>query len=253
MNSNQTIALANITPKYIKDNYLTGLVLCGANGEELPDSFYETKLAVAAAKLSELTNVDVFETVRVGEAHDYYVNDYLRYGFFQLFHQPTRSVEAIRAMYGNQTNQVYPSNWVRLDMAHSQINLVPYSGSIAQVAGIADYLPFYTQGFVPGLWQIDYTSGFDPENIPLLVADAVCKLAVIDMLTVMSNLVGPIGVNSQSLSVDGLSQSRSYQLPAFKAMLGQYQGDLFGTPGSPTSGLIKQIKDNYFGIGLASL
>jgi len=56
---------------------------------------------------------------------------------------------------------------VRLTVEHSQFHLVPTSGSLAQVllGGGNGYLPFIFSGlsYLPGLWEVDYVSGFAPD------------------------------------------------------------------------------------------
>lgn len=256
-----TIALTQLTPAYVRTHYLTGLTLCGPDDEELSDDWYNEHIANAIAKVEDVTNVDILQRVNTAEKHDYYVGDYSRYAFLQLFRLPALEVSAVRAVYPTgQTIQVFPSQWVRLERVHSQIHLVPTSGSLSQViiGQGADYLPliFSGIGYLPQLWEVDYTSGFDQEAIPRMVIEAVCKTAVIEMLTQMSDLVTPIGQSSNSLSIDGMSQSKSYNQPAFKARIDKYTSDL-GMPapgGTPeVGGLLSQIRNNYVGINLASV
>jgi len=75
----------------------------------------------------------------------------------------------------------------------------------------------------------------------------------------MSDLVGPLGVASTSMGIDGMSQSMARQLPAFKARIDAYKVDL-GLPG-PTLGVdpkygggeIAQLRRNYVGLVAASV
>jgi hypothetical protein len=264
---NALVSLDDLTPQYLKDNYLTGLVFTGADNQEVPPSFFDEKLADAIARLETLTGIDVLERTVTGEVHDYHSTDYQMFAFMQLFRIPAQRVTAVRATYPTgQTVQVYPTEWVQLTVEHGQLHLVPTAGSLAQVmlgqgGGGADYLPFVFNGlsFLPGLWQVDYVSGFAPNAIPREVAAVICKLAAVEVLTVMSDLVGPLGVASSSLGVDGLSQSISRQLPAFKARLDALRVDL-GLPGPGLgvdpkygSGAIGQLRRTYIGMVLASM
>ena len=256
-----TIPLDQLTPEYVRLHYLTGLTLIGANGEELPDTWFVEHIANAIAKVEDITNVDILRRNNIKEKHDYHIGDYARYGFIQLFRIPAIEVTEIRAVYPTgQTIQVFPSQWVRLEQSHSQVHLVPTSGSLSQVVmgNGAEYLPliFGSIGYLPQLWEVDYISGFDPEAVPRMVMDAVCKMASIEMLQIMADTVTPLGQTSQSLSIDGMSQSRSYALPAFKARIDKYSADLGlpASPGSPISGgVLAQIRNSYLGVNLASL
>lgn len=258
------MSLNDLTAKYLKENYLTGFTFAGTDGQELPPQFFIDKLANAIAKFEDITNIDVLQREITGEKHDYWTTDYLNYAFLQLFRVPAQSVSQVRAVYPTgQVIQVFPEEWVRLVTEHSQIHLVPTSGSLAQVmlGGGNGYLPFIFAGlsYLPGLWEVDYVSGFAPDAIPRGIASALCKMAAIEVLTIMSDLVGPLGVASSSLGLDGMSQSIARQLPAFKARIDSYKVDL-GLPGTAlgvdpkyNTGEIGQLRRAYFGIAMASV
>lgn len=253
------LSLDDLTGKYLLDNYLTGFKFMGSDGQELPPKFYEDKIADAIAKLESITHIDVLERSVVGEKHDYHTTDYLNYAYMQLFRTPCQSVSQVRAVYPTgQTIQVFPSEWVRLYVEHSQFHLVPTSGSLAQVmlGGGNGYLPFILAGlsYLPQLWEVDYVSGFRVDAIPREIISVICKLAAIDVLVIASDLIGPLGVASSSLGIDGMSQSIARQLPAFKARIDQYRVDL-GIPGpalgvDPTysTGEIAQLRRTYLGM-----
>lgn len=258
------MSLNDLTAKYLKDNYLTGFSFAGSNGQELPPQFYEDKIADAIAKLEDITNVDILQREITSEKHDYFTTDYLNYAFMQLFRVPCQSVQMVRAVYPTgQTIQVFPQAWVRLTVEHSQFHLVPTSGSLAQVllGGGNGYLPFIFAGlsYLPQLWEVDYVSGFATDAIPRDIVSAICKMASIEILTLMSDLVGPLGVASASLGIDGMSQSIARQLPAFKARMDAYKVDL-GLPGPGlgvdpkyNSGAIGQIRRTYLGMVMVSV
>lgn len=257
-------SLNDLTAKYLKENYLTGFTFVGADGQELPPAFFEDKIANAIAKLEDITHIDVLERQITGERHDYITTDYLNYAFMQLYRIPAQSVSQVRAVYPTgQVIQVFPSEWVRTYVEHSQFHLVPTSGSLAQVmlGGGNGYLPFIFAGlsYLPNLWEVDYVSGFKPDSIPREVVSVICKLASIEVLTILSDLVGPLGQASSSLGIDGMSQSISRQLPAFKQRVDSYKMDL-GLPGPGlgveakyNTGEIGQLRRTYVGMVMASV
>lgn len=256
--------LEDLTAKYLQDNYLTGFVFKGQDGQPLPPAFFEDKIANAIARLESVTHIDVLQRTVLSEKHDYMTTDYLNYAFMQLYRIPCQSVSEVRAVYPTgQTIQVFPNEWVRLYVEHSQFHLVPTSGSLAQVmlGGGNGYLPFIFAGlsYLPNLWEVDYVSGFKPDAIPRDVVAVICKLASIEVLTIVSDLVGPLGVASSSLSIDGMSQSMSRQLPAFKARIDNYKMDLglmgpgLGVEGKFNTGEIGQLRRTYIGMVMASV
>lgn len=256
------LSLDDLTARYLLENYLVGFQFAGNDGQQLPPSFFEDKLANAIAKLETMTGIGVLQREVTAEKHDYFTTDYLNYAFMQLFRMPVQSVSQVRAVYPTgQVIQVFPADWVRLYVEHGQFHLVPTSGSLAQVllGGGNGYLPFIFAGlsYLPNLWEVDYVCGFAQDAIPREVATAVCKLAAIEVLTIMSDLVGPLGVASSSLGIDGMSQSMARQLPAFKARLDAYKVDL-GLPGAglsvdPKAGEIAQLRRTYVGMVATSL
>ncbi len=258
-----TITLEELTPKWLRDNYLTGLTLCDEKDKPYGDPFYETHLMNAARHIEGLCDIAIVEEVIQAEEHDYRIGDYMTYAFMQLFKSPVRRVDEVRAVYPlGQTIQVFPQEWIRLEPLHGQIHLVPSRGSLGQIiiGQGGDFLPLIYGGlsYLPNLWQVDYTAGMDPENLPRDVVEAIAKMAALDVLTVMSDLVRPIGVASESVSIDGLSQSMSYLAPAFQQHIVRYTDDLYGPAGKSqnmrtTGGLLRQIHDQYRGFNLASL
>ena len=156
----------------------------------------------------------------------------------------------------------FPDEWIRLEEDHGQIHLVPSRGSLSQIiiGQGGDFLTLIFGGisYMPSLWEVDYTAGMDVEDIPRIIVEAIMKYAAIEVLIIASDLVRPIGVTSESISLDGGSQSMSYSQPAFDARIKKYMGDLYGPEGKQqelmtTSGLLKQIHDQFHSFNLASL
>jgi len=258
------VRLDDLTADYLKTNYLMGFTFVDSNKQELSAGFFEEKIANAIAKFEDITQIDVLQRAVVGEKHDYHTNDYMNYAFMQLFRIPATSVSEVRAVYPTgQVIQVYPTEWCRLSVEHGQFHLVPTSGSLAQVmlGGGNGYMPFIFGGisYLPQLWEVDYLSGFAPDAIPRGIVSAICKIASIEILTIMSDLIGPLGVASASLGIDGMSQSMSRQLPAFKARIDAYKMDLglpgYGLGNDPkfSAGEIGQLRRMYFGLNMSSL
>lgn len=251
-----TFRLSDLTVDFFKANYLTGLKFYNTDTTEVPASFFQYYLDNANAKISDLTNVEVLERFIQAEKHDFYINDYKAFAFIPLNKIPCLRVNEVRAVYPTgQVLQVFPSEWMRLETVHSQLNLIPTSGTLAQILvgrGV-DYLLVAYAGaaYLPHLWEVDYIAGMDETKIPRMIIDVLCKIAAIDVLAVMGNLIAPLGVQSHSLSVDGLSQSRSYALPPFKALFDLYYQQVYGSDGK--SGLLGQIQSSYFGPHLVSL
>jgi len=177
------------------------------------------------------------------EPYDLHRHEYAQYGFIRLRRRPVRSIERVRIMLGREnTVFTYPEQWIRVNAAVGHLSIVPtpgagWQGMIMQSG--AYYLPYLTSGWVrdniPQLVAVDYTVGlggaadFGEGSDPLLADLRLqrVRLAARELLLDLSNAVAP-GLNSRSISADGLSQSVSYTRgpkPLFGAHIDQIEAD----------------------------
>lgn len=229
-----------LTPEYVQSNYLTGLDFVDRDGNPYPSSWYVQHINNAIAAFERLTKIHVLRRTITDEAHDYFIEDYQLFTYIQLFEYPVISVEKVAAKY--PTGQLvfeFPVEWVRLTKEHGQIQLVPTQGTLSQVilGRGGSYLPILYQGmgYLPQLFRVDYTSGFEDGKVPTDILDAICKLACISLLTVAGDTIFPPGVSNISAGIDGLSQGigivNNGQLPpVFAGRINSYRTELFGQP-----------------------
>lgn len=241
--------LEKVDSDFLKNNYFPGFTFFGTDKQPLSKDFYEGHLRRALSTLEDTINIDILEREVKEELHDYRADDYAAFAFLQLFRVPTQKVTSLTAVYPTgQTILVYPNEWIRLEKNRSQLQLVPTAGTISQVllGQGGTYLPliYGRLSYLPHLWKVDYVSGFPKGEIPLLVVDTIAKLAVLNIFMIVADLIHPLGVASQSLSVDGLAQSRGYISPAFRARIDGYRTDLYG-PSGMGGGQIDQIRSTY--------
>lgn len=261
---NISIKLSDLTPDWLQKNYLPGFSFVDLCNKPYPESFFETHLQNAVAKLEKLCDICILTREIRNEVHDYHIQDYMNWGWLGLYQVPVQRVLKFRGMYPLSTRGVeYPNEWINIRGDSGQITIVANHGSLASltIGQGGMFLPIlYNQGagHIPDLWYVDYVAGMDPENLPRPIVEAIAKLACMDILSIFSDLTRPIGISSESASIDGLSQSTSYTVPAFQGRLTRYESDLYGPPGksqelSMTSGLLKQIRDFYRPINMESL
>lgn len=253
------VDISDFTAAYLKKNYLIGFKFVDGNGVELEDSVYEHWLSVAVATLETKLSIAIWPVDVIDEKHEYYVEDYVNYAFVPLEKWPVRDVTEVSIHYApDKKILVYPHEWLRIHKSAGQLQLIPtlsQSAPLSIVGFQSSWVPFilniYSNKF-PQYWYVSYSAGFD-NKIPADVADAIFKLAVTDMYILMGVTAVPIGVASESVSVDGLSQSRSYNEP-FKAVLDRYNKSLYGTPGNPNDpGIIANLVAKYKGVMIESL
>lgn len=197
----------------LKDNYLFGINLADPQGNPLPEGLYIHYLNSAVDYLQNLLDITISETKFTGERHDYIREDYRNWGFIQLQHNPIIEVKAVRMMYGNKPSIDIPLDWVQLNKLTGQITLFPAAGSAnSLIIGQTGMLfGFQSQwDYAPMLWEVDYVAGIDEKDpsMPVeLLKECVSKRAACGILNVWGDLIIGAGIASQSVSIDGLSQS----------------------------------------------
>lgn len=245
---------ANIlTVQQLKDIYLFGVNLTDDNAVPYPDSVFELGIRAAIDHVEREVGINIRKTVVTHERYDYYRRDYQEWVTLQLRKTPVISVEAMRVMWPSDTLvMTFDPSWLRLRPS-GQLNVVPMAGTLSQVLLTVggSFLPFIAVGrdWVPDIFDIDYTCGFEEGQVPPLVRDAVGMYASFAPLNLAGDLIAGAGIASQSLSMDGLSQSISTTSSAtnagYGARLVQYRQQL--------RDLIPQLRRTYQGIGFVAL
>ena len=223
----------------IKKDYLFGIDLTDANGNPLPESLFKHYINSAVDYIQNLLDITIAPTEINSERHDYFRSDYQNWGFIQLHHNPIREVKAVRLMYGDRTAVEIPLDWVQCDKLTGQITLFPSSGSASNmIIGQTGFLfGFQSQwDYAPRMWEVDYVAGIDEKDktMPLeLLKEAVSKRASCGILNVWGDLIIGAGIASQSVSIDGVSQSigttQSAMYGGASARIDTYTKDLINT------------------------
>lgn len=251
-----------ITVDELKAHYLFGIVIDDDNGNELSPETYQQYIDNAVSLLEHTLDINITPE-QVVEDKDYRINDYADWGYLYLNQYPVASIDKIEMVYfrdadGNpETIQEIPTNWMRLQNHDGIVRLVPNARFPAnlQIDQSGNYFPeVLRSNMVPHLWRLTYTAGFEDGKIPDMVNQAIGLLAAIQALIVGGNLVLGAGIASQSLSLDGLSQSiattASAENSTYSATIKEYQNLLFGKNAQDRSGLIAVLRDYYKGEGV---
>lgn len=249
------VSVGSINVKYLKENYLTNLTFIGPDGCELPDWWYERFLSAAASELEERTGVSVFPKT-YDEKHDFVDTDYANLSFKNLRHKPIWRVLSIMAQYAeNKVITIYPSEWYSVNYDFGHVHLIPSAGTYTglQIIGtVGAFAPFAFFSRFPNFYRVKYMTGFDNDCVPAMLVDALMMMAIVKIKLIAGEFIRPVGVKSESLSIDGGSQSRSYADTTFQALIGYYQKSLFGDPSANMPGLLDVIALNYRGIPMCS-
>lgn len=224
-------------PSEIRKRWCFGLPLSSDDGVEMTDEDLmgfvmgavkevERRLGIYLKPTKLVSNADERGLVKGVDfdkeepAYDYDAKAYNQYGFLQLRERPVQSIESFRMVLpnGNTIIDFYRDNntrkWVKLYKDAGQVHIVPYAGDptiFAMLGGSQAGYPFATgriNANLPQMFYVDYTAGYEAYGIPEDIRNAVAKIASIDVLGIAGDAV-LAGVSSQSISMDGVSESLS--------------------------------------------
>lgn len=208
----EEVSWSAISVSSVKNKYLFGIDLSDNEGNPLPEELLVHYLNSAVEYIQNLLDITISETEFI-ERHDYERNDYQNWGFIQLDHNPVKEVKRLTLMYGDKRSVEIPLDWIQLNKLTGQITLFPSAGSAnSLIIGQTGLLfGFQSQwSYAPSLWEVEYVAGFDEndKSLPLgLLTEAVYKRAAMGILNVWGDLIIGAGIASQSVSIDGVSQS----------------------------------------------
>ena len=205
-------ALSIISIEEVKTIYLWGIDLTDDDGNPIPDSAYRHYIRSAVSWVEAKLDIKLTPTVIDEEAHDFFRQDYYKYLWIKLDEVPIISVEQIRLVLPTETEViVFQDDWIRVNQPAGQITIIPGNGQLAIIAlgQTGAWLPmiYNWADFIPDVFRIQYTAGFPKGGVPAVLKDLVGKMASFGPLNIAGDLLGGAGIASQSISLDGLSQS----------------------------------------------
>lgn len=237
------------TATEIRNDYLFGIPLSDDDGNEYPDSAIERWIAKAVSWLEHECQISIAPTAIIAEPHDYEIREYRDFCYVQLYKYPVVSVEMIKASYAGQDIMTFPGNWIKVHKLSGQLQLVPTTGSLSQIllgAGSGVLLPLITNRLsrMPHLFTVDYTAGFVSGELPGQLYDLIAMKTCMGIMNVFGDILLGAGIASQSISIDGLSQSigttQSAENSAYSARIRQYEREI--------KVQLPHVKDYYKGI-----
>jgi len=211
-----------LTRRELLDYYLFGVDLTNDDGEPYPDGLYDWSIHFAIAWLEKELDLHLRPTVFT-ERYDYWRRDYQEYVFIKLRNGPViddltgatlpdTDLTRVKVMWPSNVEVLeFDQQWIQIREDIGQLNIVPAAGTISQVLYTAggSFLPLVAEGrdFVPNLFEITYTAGFRVGEVPMDLRELIGKKAAIAPLNIAGDLLGGAGIASQSIGIDGLSQS----------------------------------------------
>lgn len=240
----------------ILEQYLHGIPITTKDGRSMSIESITEKIRIAQKTVEQELSIKLNRQV-LEETRDFIRSDYMQWGYLKLTYL-IRKVVDLKGFMSTTRQIEFPGSWISSaqmseeDLRFRILNIVPAgsdttnTNSVAFV-GITPNAGFFGVMNIPNYWRVKYSTGFT--IIPSNIRDSVGKLATIQILAVLGDILLGAGIASQSLSLDGLSQSisttQSAENSAYSARIKQYANELKSD--------MKQMKDWYKGITYSSM
>lgn len=212
-----------ISAAQLKRRYLFGIPLVSAmrnpitkQHDQLTDDDLKDIIVRMVSRIETKTGLHIFP-VQYEEKLPYDKNDYDSFGYVKLSNRPVSDVESMIVAPGSNMDVFnVPLEWLETtNLQKGQLNLMPlapaYTNGTYMAANPGGGNMFMnilgTKPWIPAYWKIKYTAGFPDACIPHVINEIVGMEAAMEALSILATTYGR--VNSQSLGVDGLSQSVS--------------------------------------------
>ncbi len=195
----------------LKDRYLFGVNITRDDGTPLPDAVFQHYIMQSIRWMEKQLDIPILPTVFV-EKHDYFRGDYQAFNLIRLDNYPVIDVEEFRVQYPSGQNVVvFPPEWYRLNKPEGHIQIVPTAGTLSNImiGQGGSFLPAIYSGmdYLPQLFEVTYTAGFEDGQIPEDILDLIGMFASLGPFNIFGDLIAGAGIATISLSMDGLSQN----------------------------------------------
>jgi hypothetical protein len=208
-----TIVLAD--GKYVLDTFCQNF----EQSKLPPVADWSHRISVAQRNLEDTIGIASFGLEEFEDRADYTIQDFcVSFWIHQARHAPIHDVLNYGMFWGNsQLVAQFDTEWLVVDRDCNSVELIPNAlGTTGLlfasfIQGISNVMPgFATYTRVPCLFKIAYHAGMDFDNLTASQQDviryAVGRRAMLNVLSFIS----PRGASSESLSIDGASQSVSF-------------------------------------------
>lgn len=210
----------------IVDQYFFGIPIIDQSGNSMDEDKLNFYIESAVADVEGILNLKLSKQI-VEENLSYFNSDYKSWGYIPTSF-PVLEALSMTGFLGNIEQIAFPKDWLSIKKTtdptgvHRSIQLVPTAGaaqhSSVVYSGITPHLGWFGQKTIPNYWTVRYCTSF--EKIPSDILDVVGKLAAINIFHQLGDIILGAGIASQSIGIDGLSQSISTTSSATNAGYG---------------------------------
>lgn len=211
--------------------FLYGIKIQGGEGSNFSDESMRFYLVAAQREIENYYNLKFIKQL-ADQTITYYRTDYWQTFPILQTNYPVREPLSMIGMLNKMEQIVYPQGWLfceydtLMGQGKRRISVVPTGSSTRGNAeiiltGITSQVGMQRFNMIPDYWRIQYITGWDIDQMPMDLINIVGMVASFGPLGIAGDLIlGSAGIASQSLSIDGLSQSISTTASATNAGYG---------------------------------
>lgn len=205
------------TPEILRKTELFGVPLCSSlTGQEMGDDTIQFYINSAISEIEHTLDLTI-TPVRYREKHDYIRENFTwNYNYLKVDHPNILHVHKVELSFSNDVNidgfVDFPLEHVHVMPQEGVVQLVPafgtsLSGFLLSAFSGTQFHALRAIGInnFPGGMRIEYTAGFEQDQVPFLICQAIELIAAIGVLSALGPVLFP--QTSVSIGVDGTSQS----------------------------------------------
>lgn len=214
-----------MSPAEMLETYFYGIDIC-KDGKIISNEMMTMYLKSATEEVERSLDIKILPQI-IHESHDFWLNDWKAWGYIPLTY-PAKKAFDLEGYISDVQQIKYPTEWLNTRKTNDgylysrNLYLLPTAGTAQSnavvVSGITPHLGFFGNKQIPNYWRATYCTGFD--DIPKDLLNFIGKLASINLFHILGDIILGAGIASQSIGIDGLSQSISTTSSATNAGYG---------------------------------
>lgn len=233
-----------LSPTEMFSLYLYGIKIQAGDGTAFSTESMRFYIQAAQQEIENFFNLKLVYQFIALEKLTFYRADYWQSFPILFTNYPVNKPISLTGRF-NQLEQIsYPTQWLtNTQNSYGQykrrVSIVPTGTAVATanaeviLSGLTTQLGSQHFLMIPDYWDLQYITGFKLDQMPMDLINLTGKLSSFGPLGIAGDLILGAGIASQSLGVDGLSQSISSTSSAtnagYGARLVQYEREIKAT------------------------
>lgn len=243
-----------MSPTELMENYLFGIPMCSNDGKKMSMSSISQHIISAQTTIESLFSIKLTKQV-IEENRDFIRQEFMSWGYIRTMY-PIDYIDNLEGWINDVCQITYPKEWLSIKKieavaVYRNIYLIPNTGSKEGATmtqnsliynGISPHLGWFGQTYIPNYWRTRYITGWN--KIPADLFDFIAKMAALNVLAIIGDVLYGIGITSIQISLDGVSQNtplaRSAQGGLFAGRIKTYVDEM--------NRMMPALKSKYRGI-----